>query len=183
VFLLALVVGFGGVVARIPMAALVAVMTYVSIITFEWHSIMPSTLRRMPKGETVIMLVTVAATVITHNLAIGVGLGVLAAMVVFARRAARMVDVVRTVGANGATATYTVTGELFFASEQALEAAFAFALDPPCVVVDLSAAHVWDASAVAALDSVEQRYHARGIRLEVVGLNVASHALRTRLAT
>ncbi|MCW2972011.1 MAG: sulfate permease [Thermoleophilia bacterium] len=183
VFLLTLVVVFGDLVARIPMAALVAVMAYVSFVTFEWHSIAPATLRRMPKGETAIMLLTVAATVVTHNLAIGVGLGVLAAMAVFARRASRMVGVERTVDAAGTSVRYTVTGELFFASEQALEAAFTFAADPRRVVVDLTGAHLWDASAVAALDAVEQRYLARGSTFEVVGLNQRSRALQARLGT
>lgn len=71
VFLLVLVVALGDVVALIPMAALVAIMVFVSWATFDWHSIDPRTLRRMPKSETAVMLVTVVATVWTHNLAIG----------------------------------------------------------------------------------------------------------------
>ncbi len=75
-FLLILVVALGGVVAVIPMAALVAVMILVSVSTFDWHSIAPATLRRMPRGETAVMLATVAVTVATHNLALGVATGV-----------------------------------------------------------------------------------------------------------
>lgn len=97
VFLLVLVLALGDLVAIIPMAALVAVMILVSVATFDWHSIRPSTLRRMPKSETAVMLITVIATVWTHNLAIGVILGVLAAMVMFARRVAHFVTVTRTV--------------------------------------------------------------------------------------
>ena len=66
-FLLFLVVGFGDVVAIIPMAALVAVMIMVSVGTFDWHSIQPATLRRMPKSETTVMLATVVVTVATHR--------------------------------------------------------------------------------------------------------------------
>ena len=104
VFLLVLVVGLGNVVAVIPMAALVAVMILVSVSTFDWHSVAPSTLRRMPRGETVVMLLTVAGTVATSNLAIGVGLGVLAAMALFARRAAHLVEVERVLDPDGSTA-------------------------------------------------------------------------------
>ena len=69
VFLLGLVVGLGDIVGVIPMAALVAVMIMVSVGTFDWHSIAPSTLRRMPRSETLVMVATVAVTVVTHNLA------------------------------------------------------------------------------------------------------------------
>ena len=92
VFLLVLVVGFGDVVAIIPMAALVAVMIVVAIGTFDWHSIQPATLGRMPKSETTVMLSTVVVTVGTHNLAIGVIVGVLVAMTLFARRVAHLTE-------------------------------------------------------------------------------------------
>ena len=181
-FLLVLVVGLGGVVAVIPMAALVAVMLLVAFATFDWHSVAPATLRRMPAGETAIMLVTVAGTVATHNLAIGVGAGVLTAMAVFARRVAHLVDVQRVVDPDGTTVFYSVTGELFFASDQELIDAFRFAEDPPNVIVDLSRAHVWDASAVAALDAIETHYARHGVQVEITGLNRRSEELRSTLS-
>lgn len=181
-FLLVLCVGLGDVVAVIPMAALVAVMIFVSIATFDWHSIAPATLRRLPAGETAIMLVTVAATVATHNLAIGVGLGVLTAMVLFARRAAHLVQVERVEDPDGTTAFYSVTGELFFASDQELIDAFDFAGDPPRVIIDLSRAQVWDASAVAALDAIETHYGKHGTAVEITGLSRESEALHATLS-
>jgi sulfate permease, SulP family len=181
-FLLLLVVGLGDIVAVIPMAALVAVMVLVSISTFDWHSVAPATLRRMPVGETLIMAVTVVGTVATHNLAIGVGLGVLTAMVVFARKVAHLVDVERVLDPDGTTSIYSVTGELFFASDQELIDAFDFAGDPPNVIIDLSRAHVWDASAVAALDAIETHYSRHGVQVEITGLNRPSEALHTTLS-
>jgi SulP family sulfate permease len=181
-FLLVLVVGLGNVVAVIPMAALVAVMILVSVATFDWHSIAPATLRRMPLGETAIMAVTVAATVTTHNLAIGVGLGVLTAMAVFARRVAHLVEVERVVDPDGTTSTYSVTGELFFASDQEFIDAFDFAGDPPNVIIDMSRAHVWDASAVAALDAIETHYGRHGVEVEITGLNRHSRELHGTLS-
>ena len=97
VFLLVLVVGLGDVVAIIPMAALVAVMVMVSVATFDWHSIKPSTLRACRVGETVVMVLTVVIVVATDNLAIGVIVGVVAAMIVFARRVAALRLVARTI--------------------------------------------------------------------------------------
>ncbi len=169
-FLLILVVGLGNVVAVIP-AALVAVMILVSVATFDWHSIAPATLRSMPAGETAIMAVTVAGTVATHNLAIGVALGVLTAMAVVARRVAHLVDVDRIEDPDGTTVIYAVHGELFFASDQELIDAFDFAGDPQNVIIDMSRAHVWDASAVAALDAVETHYARHGVDVEITGLN------------
>jgi SulP family sulfate permease len=181
-FLLALVVGLGPVVAVIPMAALVAVMILVSVSTFDWHSVAPTTLKRMPAGETAIMVITVVATVATSNLAIGVGLGVLTAMALFARRVAHLVEVERVLDPDGTTSIYSVTGELFFASDQEFIDAFDFAGDPPDVIIDLSGAHLWDASAVAALDAIDTHYRRHGVQVEITGLNSHRDELRTKLA-
>ena len=182
VFLLVLVVAFGDVVALIPMVALVAVMVFVSWATFDWHSIRPSTLRRMPKSETAVMLITVLATVFSHNLAIGVGAGVLSAMVLFARRVAHFVTVTRTLDATGDTATYTVNGELFFASSNDLYTQFEYALDPGHVVIDMHASHLWDVSTLAALEAITAKYAASGKTAEITGLNEASAAMHQRMA-
>lgn len=187
-FLLVLVVVLGDVVGMIPMAALVAVMIFVSLITFDWHSIRPSTLRRLPKSETGVMLVTVIVVVATHNLAIGVGAGVLTAMVLFARRVAHFATVERSeVELNGRTvASYTVDGELFFASSNDLYTQFDYAKDSSegidHVVIDLHASHIWDASTVAVLDSVTEKYRRHGREVELIGLNAASVRMRERLA-
>lgn len=180
--LLLLVVGLGDVVAVIPMAALVAVMIMVSVAAFDWHSVAPATLRRMPRSETFVMVVTVVTVLISHNLAIGVGLGVVVASLLFVRRVAHVVDVARVVTDDGGVARYTVTGELFFASSNDLTSQFSYAEDPPRVVLDFSGAHVWDASTVAALDAIETKYAARGIKVELVGMDALSTRFHGRLS-
>ena len=180
--LIVLVVGLGGLVATIPMAALVAVMILVAVSTFDWHSIAPATLRRMPRGETAIMAVTVAVTVATHNLALGVGAGVLTAMAVFARRVAHLVDVERVVDPDAESALYSVTGEVFFASDQELIDAFHYAEDPPKVIVDFSRAHLWDASAIAAVDAIEGHYRRHDVEVSITGLNERSVRLHQQLS-
>lgn len=180
VWVLVLVVVLGDIVGLIPMAALVAVMIAVSAMTFDWHSIRPSTLRRLPLSETAVMLVTVIATVWTHNLAVGVILGVLAAMVLFARRVAHFTTVTRTV--DGGTARYRVDGELFFASSNDLTTQFEYSSDPAHVVIDLSRTHVWDASTVAALDAITTKYAQRGITVELEGMTDAAAAFHRRLS-
>jgi sulfate permease, SulP family len=181
--LMVLSVALGDAVGRVPMAALVAVMLYVSWATFDWHSVRPSTLKAMPVSETVVMVLTVAGTVATGNLAVGVGVGVLAAMVLFARRVAHFVTVHRGVAERDGrqVATYTVDGELFWASSNDLYTQFDYLGDPGHVVVDLGRSHLWDVSTVASLDAITEKYERYGKTVEVVGLNQASAAMRDRL--
>ncbi|MEO9327042.1 SulP family inorganic anion transporter [Gordonia sp. B21] len=179
--LLVLCVGLGDLVAKIPMAALVAVMIMVSVGTFDWHSIAPKTLRRMPKSETAVMLVTVAVTVATSNLAYGVVVGVLTASVLFARRVAHLTGVVEVPGEPGIR-VYKVTGELFFASSNDLVYQFDYTVDEPRVVIDLGDSHIWDASSVATLDAITTKYEARGKQVTIVGLDDVSAQRHRRLS-
>ncbi|PQZ96784.1 sodium-independent anion transporter [Arthrobacter sp. MYb224] len=183
VFLLILVVALGDIVALIPMAALVAVMIFVSVATFDWHSIKPATLRMMPKSETTVMLATVVVTVATHNLAIGVGVGVLTAMVLFANRVAHLVTVERRLEEHFGVqvAKYEVNGELFFASSNDLYTQFDYAEDPDRVVIDMHNSHLWDASTSAALDAIGAKYEKYGKTVQIQGLNAASLKMRERL--
>ncbi|MFB4315873.1 SulP family inorganic anion transporter [Actinomadura sp. 21ATH] len=182
VFLMILCIVFGPIVSDIPMAALVAVMVLVSVGTFDWHSIAPATLRRMPIGETSVMAVTVAVVVATHNLAIGVIVGSLTAMVIFARRVAHLSNVSAVRDPDGGQAVYCVTGELFFASSNDLVYRFDYAGDPGHIVIDLTGAHIWDASSVAALDAVTAKYRARGKTVEIIGLNEGSARMHGTLS-
>jgi len=187
-FLLILVLALGDVVGLIPMAALVAVMIMVSVATFDWHSIRPTTLRLMPWSETAVMLVTVIATVATHNLAIGVVLGVITAMILFARRVAHLVHIEKVwetdVDGDGTIdiRRYAVKGELFWASSNDLVYQFDYAGDPDTVIIDLAAADIWDASTVAALDAVQSKYSARGKEARIIGLDGASLQRLERLS-
>ncbi|MBS0475925.1 MAG: SulP family inorganic anion transporter, partial [Proteobacteria bacterium] len=183
VFLLVLVLVLGDIVAVIPMAALVAVMIVVSVATFDWHSIRPTTLKRMPLSETLVMVVTVGITVWTHNLAIGVGVGVIAAMILFARRVAHFTTVTREITDQDGqpTARYTVDGELFFASSNDLTTQFEYTHDPDRVVVDLTRSHVWDASTVAALDAIHTKYEHLGKTVTFTGMNDATARFHGRL--
>jgi sulfate permease, SulP family len=123
------------------------------------------------------MVSTVAVVVVTHNLAIGVIVGVLVAMVLFARRVAHLAEVRRELfeATDGtATAVYTVFGELFFASSNDLYTQFEQATDPSRIVIDLTQSHVWDASTVAASDGITTKYATKGKTVEIHGLNEAS---------
>lgn len=183
--LLLLILSLGDLVGRIPMAALAAVMIVVSAATFDWHSVAPRTLKVLPRSETAIMIITVVATVATGNLAVGVILGVLTAMVAFARRVAHL-TIVESDGPctpdDSGTRTYRVRGELFFASSNDLVHQFDYVNDPDDVLIDMSGTDVWDASAVAALDAIQHKYRLRGKTVRISGLDGASLEHLNRLS-
>ncbi|MBQ1112298.1 SulP family inorganic anion transporter [Streptomyces sp. C3-3] len=180
-FLMVLCIVFGPVVSDIPMAALVAVMVMVAFATFDWHSIAPKTLKRMPAGEIAVMVITVIVVVATDNLAIGVVVGSVTAMVIFAKRVAHLARVSAVTDPDGSSVVYSVTGELFFASSNDLVGQFDYNDDPDRIIVDLSTAHIWDASSVAALDAIETKYKQRGKTVKIIGLNDPSADLHSKL--
>lgn len=188
-FLLGLITVFSDLMEQIPMVALAAVMMVVAVSTVNLHSIRPSTLKRMPVSETVVMVTTVAVVVVTENLAIGVGVGALLAIVLFARRLAHVVEVKRIVqGEIHATVIqYTVRGPLFFGSSNELVEQFSYAEDAvrsptEGVVIDFSAAQIWDASTVAVLDSVRTKYEDLDVAVKFTGLDTRSAVFHGKLS-
>ena len=180
VFLLFLVVVMGDLVAAIPMAALVAIMIMVSIGTFSWSSIRD--LRTHPRSSSVVMLATVVVVVYTHNLAIGVLVGVLLSGLFFAGKIAQLFRVTSHLSDDGRVRTYTVEGQLFFASVEDFMAAFDFREASDRVIIDVSRAHIWDISSVAALDMAVLKFRRDGSDVEIVGMNAASETIVDRLA-
>lgn len=179
--LLILVTGLSEVMAKIPMVVLAGIMVIVAAKTVNWHSLQPATLKRMPWSETAVMVLTVAVTVWTSNLALGVLAGVIAAMMLFARRIAHVIRAHRTLSDDGNIAHYDVRGPLFFASSNDLFEHFDYAHDPKKVVIDLTHAQIWDASSVAALDGIQYRYEKHGIKVEITGLDHRSSDFHKRL--
>ena len=179
-FLLFLLAVLGPVVGRIPMPSLVAVMIMVSIGTFSWNSI--PNLRRHPWPSSVVMLTTVVVVVGTHDLSLGVLAGVLLSGIFFAGKVRRMFMVERTLSDDGSTAIYRVSGEIFFASVDRFTRAFQSPEPAANVLIDMSAAHFWDISGVAALDKIVARLKRDGREVEMVGYNRASADIVDRFA-
>ncbi|MEP4887882.1 MAG: SulP family inorganic anion transporter, partial [Alphaproteobacteria bacterium] len=178
--LLFLIVVLGDWVRQIPMAALVAIMIMVSIGTFSWSSI--KALRTHPRSSSIVMLATVASVVFTHNLAIGVLVGVLLSGIFFTWKIAQIFRVSSTISPDGKTRTYVVEGQVFFASAGAFNTAFDFREALEQVVIDVSGAHIWDISSVAALDMVVLKFRREGAEVEIIGLNKASETIVDKLA-
>ncbi len=175
VVLLILVVGLGDLVGRIPMPALVSIMIMVSIGTFSWSSI--AALRVHPRSSNVVMLATVATVVYTHNLAIGVLVGVLLSGIFFAAKIAQLFRISSSLSDDGRTCTYVIEGQLFYGSAEDFTNAFDFHAAPDRVVIDVSRAHIWDISSVQALDTAIMKFRRAGSVVDVIGLNAASETI------
>lgn len=177
-FLLILMVLLRPWVARVPVAALVAIMIMVSVSTFSWTSIRD--LARHPKTSSLVMLATVGVTVATSDLAAGVVVGVLLSGVFFAFKVMRLMAVTSDHDAATDTRTYRVTGQVFFASADMFAERFETREVAARVVIDLSGAHFWDVTSVGALEGVVTKMRRHGTRVELVGLNQASALLVDR---
>ena len=181
VVLLIMVVFLSDLVAIIPMAALVAIMIMVSVGTFSWSSV--TNLRSHPLSSSVVMLATVVAVVWTHNLAIGVLVGVLLSGIFFAAKIAQLFGVTSTLSEDGRHRRYIVEGQLFYGSVEDFMAAFDFREALDRVTIDVSRAHIWDISSVQALDMAVLKFRRDGAEVEITGLNAASETIVDRLAT
>jgi SulP family sulfate permease len=180
VLLLFFILVLGNWVRLIPMASLVAVMIMVSIGTFSWSSLM--NVHRIPRSETAVMMTTVFMTVLTHNLAIGVIVGVAFSTVLFARNIAKIVFVDTVLSDEKTHRIYSIAGQLFFVSVEQFLAAFDFREELQRVKIDLTHAHIWDQAAVAAIDRVVIKFRRNGVEVDLVGLNEASATLLEKLA-
>ncbi|MBH1755636.1 sodium-independent anion transporter [Stenotrophomonas maltophilia] len=178
VFLLLMVVFLGDWLKKIPMAALVAVMIMVSIGTFSWDSLRH--LKKHPLSTNIVMVVTVVVVVATHNLAFGVLAGVLLAGMFFANKVSHYMSIRSSLDAAGKRRSYTVSGQVFFSSADKFMAAFDFKEALERVTIDLTHAHFWDITAVAALDKVVIKFRREGTEVEVLGLNEASATIVDR---
>ncbi|MEN0045098.1 MAG: SulP family inorganic anion transporter [Pseudomonadota bacterium] len=176
--LLIMVVFLDNWIRQIPMAALVAVMIMVSIGTFSWDSVV--NLRKYPLSTNTVMITTVIVVVATHNLAIGVGVGVLLASLFFANKIARFIVIKSDADSEGVSRTYRVVGQVFFASADAFIASFDFKEAVEHVTIDLSQGHFWDITSVKALDKVVIKFRREGTRVEVAGMNAATRTVVDR---
>jgi SulP family sulfate permease len=175
-----MVVFVGDWVAKIPMAALVAVMIMVSIGTFSWASI--RNLRDHPKSSSAVMLATVIVVVATHDLAKGVLVGVLLSGLFFAHKVGQILNIRSTTEDEGRARNYKVSGQVFFASAGRFIDSFDYKEVIEKVRIDVSRTHFWDITAISALDKVVIKFRREGTEVEVIGLNEASATMVDQFA-
>src|SRR5690606_27937980 len=174
VFLLCLVVFLKDWLAYIPMAALVAIMIMVSFTTFNWDSV--RNFKKHPKQSNIVMLAVVIIVLATHNLALGVFVGVLLSALFLVNKLESEVKV-SSVLINQSTRHYTISGQIFFSSSDKFFQFFDFKENISKVEIDLTHAHIWDITSVNMLNNVVQKFKDQNIEVTVVGLNEASSTL------
>jgi sulfate permease, SulP family len=177
IFLMVLIILLNDLLSMIPMAALVGVMIMVSIGTFDWASL--TKLHVMPKSDAAVMIVTVVTVVLTHDLSKGVLAGVILSALFFASKISK-VEIESSIENN--RKTFVVKGQLFFASVTDFVSHFDFTEKADHVLIDLSQSHLWDDSAVGAIDKVVIKYRQNGVNVEIYGLNKDSSLLIQKLA-
>ncbi len=178
VVLILLIVFLGDIVAQVPMAALVGVMFMVAIGTFDWNSI--RTIRIVPVTDTIVMVVTVLTVVVTHDLAIGVLTGVILSAIFFVSKISK-VKVKKEIKGN--RVVYEFRGELFFASVSEVLQSFDYEIGrSKIVILDLTESHLWDDSAVAAIDKIVLKFEEKGVQVDIIGLNKSSSDLIEKLS-
>ncbi|PHS19549.1 MAG: sodium-independent anion transporter [Kangiella sp.] len=176
--LLIMIVFLNDWVAKIPMAALVAVMIMVSIGTFDWSSI--KNIRKHPLSTNTVMIATVLVVVWTHNLAYGVFVGVLLGSLFFANKISHFMYAENDISENGDTRTYIFHGQIFFNSSAKFLAHFNFKEAVSNIIIDLSRAHFWDITAVHSLDMAVIKFRREGASVKIIGLNRASETIVDR---
>ncbi|MBD2870194.1 SulP family inorganic anion transporter [Paenibacillus arenilitoris] len=176
-FLLFLIMVLGKVVVQIPMAALVGVMIMVCIGTFDWQSVRQ--IRKVPLADSLVMIVTVAVVVYTHDLARGVLAGVVLSAIIFGWKMSK-IQAAASVKEDG-TKYYAIRGQMFFGTMNHFGELFDVAGDPDSIVIDFTASHVWDQSAVTAISKVVQKYAQNGKKAEIIGLNEESQRIINRI--
>ncbi len=169
-FLLVLIIGFGDILAMIPMAALIGVMIMVAISTFEWHSIRE--IHKVPLSDAFVMILTMAVVVYTHDLAKGVITGVVLSALIFGWRISSISTTSR-IREDGVQ-IYTIKGQLFFGTMNHFIDLFRYDEGPNKIEIDFSHSHIWDQSAVMAIARVIDRFQGHGKSVYVTGLNEES---------
>ncbi|PAD68047.1 sodium-independent anion transporter [Bacillus sp. 7586-K] len=178
-FLLVLIIALNDILVQIPMAALVGVMFMVSIGTFDWSAL--KTLHKVPLTDTLVMITTVVTVVMTHDLSKGVLVGIIMSAIFFAAKISK-VKVTSISSAGASKKVYKVSGQLFFASVTDFVDSFDYKEDVKEIDLDLSQAHLWDDSAVGAIDKVVIKYHQNGVKVNLFGLDAESNKLMERIA-
>ncbi|SES36788.1 sulfate permease, SulP family [Salipaludibacillus aurantiacus] len=178
VFLMFLIIVLGGVVVQIPLAALAGVMIMVSIGTFDWSSL--RNIHKFPRTDSAVMVVTVGTVVYTHDLAKGVLAGVVLSAIFFAWKVSK-VRVENWLNDTGDVRTYEIHGQLFFASVTDFLDQVDYEENVRKIILDISNAHLWDDSAIGAIDKIEHKLQQRGVKFEIKGMNQESSELMNRI--
>jgi len=159
------IVLFGApIIEKLPMAALVGVMIMVAIGTFEWVSL--KIINKVPKKDVFLVIIVAVITVVLHNLALAVLVGVILSALFFAWESAKRIRARKHIDEDGIK-HYEIYGPLFFASTTNFTEKFDVQNDPDIVIIDFKESRVSDMSAIEALNVITQRYHKAGKKVHL----------------
>ena len=162
--ILAIILWGAPIIEKVPMAALVGVMIMVAVGTFEWASL--KIFNKVPKKDVFLVIIVAAITVLLHNLALAVLVGVILSALFFAWESAKRIRARKFIDDLGIK-HYEIYGPLFFASTTTFTEKFDVANDPEEVIIDFKESRVSDMSAIEALNSVTERYHKVGKKVHL----------------
>lgn len=168
IMLLIFIMFGAGLIEKLPMAALTGLMIMVAIGTFEWASL--KTFNKMPRSDIFVMVTVTVVTVVLHNLALAVIVGVIIAALVFAWDNAKRIRARKHIDENGVK-HYEIYGPLFFGSTSVFNEKFDVLNDPDEVIVDFMESRVVDMSAIEALNKLTERYLKVGKKLHLKHLS------------
>lgn len=177
IFLMFLIIVLGDLVIQIPMPVLVGIMIMVSIGTFDWSSF--TYLRKAPKTDSIVMLVTVGIVVATNDLSKGVIAGVILSAIFFVAKISKLK--VKNEHQDNKV-IYEVEGQLFFASTEDFLKSFDFNLENKNITIDFSDSHIWDDSAVGAVDKAVIKFQEKDNKVTIIGLDTSSREIFHKLA-
>lgn len=175
-FLMFLILVLGDYVILMPMPVLAGIMIMVCVGTFDWTSF--SYLKKAPRGDAFVMLMTVVIVVATHDLSKGVIAGVVLSSIFFVVKISKL-EVIREEQED--KQIYLVKGQLFFASTQSYEKAFDTTVQNQRIVIDFTNSHIWDDSAVGAIDKIRMKLEENHNEVSLLGLNESSQKMLNKL--
>jgi SulP family sulfate permease len=152
------------IIGLLPIAALVGVMIMVAIGTFEWVSF--RIINKMPKHDIFVLLLVAAITVILHNLALAVLIGVIISALVFAWESAKRIRARKYIDDKGVK-HYEIYGPLFFGSTAIFAEKFDVFNDPDEVIIDFKESKITDMSAIDAVNKLTERYAKVGKKIHL----------------
>ena len=177
VVLIFMIIVLGGLVVQIPMPILAGIMVMVSIGTFDWNSF--KYIQKAPKTDAVVMILTVIIVLMTHNLALGVVVGVIFSALFFATKISK-VEV--TSEKFGKTNRLSFKGQIFFVSIDSMMDQISFNIENSIIELNFNNAHLWDDSAVDAIDTMVRKFEEKNNIVHVEKLNSDSRKIVSELS-
>lgn len=177
IVLIFMIIVLGGVVVQIPMPILAGIMVMVSIGTVDWNSF--NYIKKAPKTDAFVMILTVIIVLMTHNLAIGVVVGVVFSAIFFATKISKVEVIHKELDKQH---RFSFKGQIFFVSIDSMMEQVDFNIEGSIIELSFAHAHLWDDSAVDAIDTIVRKFEEKSNIVYVEKLNTDSRKIVSELS-